>query len=76
MNITKLIDTLQSYKNKGCNRVLISNDHFSSSQYVQKIELDENNSKQINLIIDEVYICDAIKTAKIYKNYNDETIKI
>ncbi|MEI0493756.1 hypothetical protein R4J17_15065 [Brachyspira intermedia] len=76
MNITKLIDTLQSYKNKGCDRVLISNDHFSLNQYIKKIELDKNNSKQINLIIDEVYICDAIKTAKIYKNYNDETIKI
>ncbi|MDA0062897.1 hypothetical protein OFS03_13210 [Brachyspira hyodysenteriae] len=75
MNITKLIDTLQSYKNKGCDRVLISNNHFSSSQYVQKIELDTNNSKQINFIIDEVYICDAIKTAKLYKD-NDETIKI
>lgn len=76
MNITKLIDTLQSYKNKGCNRVLISNDHFTLNQYIQKIELDKNNSKQINFIIDEVFICDAIKTAKIYKNYNDKTITI
>ena len=75
MNITKLIDSLQSYKNKGCNRVLISNDHFTLNQYIKKIELDKNNSKQINFIIDEVYICDAIKTAKIYKD-NDETIKI
>ncbi|WP_304331645.1 hypothetical protein [Brachyspira innocens] len=75
MNITKLIDTLQSYKNKGCNRVLISNNNFSLNQYIKKIELDTNNSEQINLIIDEVYICDAIKTAKLYKD-NDETIKI
>ncbi|PPS21089.1 hypothetical protein [Brachyspira murdochii] len=75
MNITKLIDTLQSYKNKGCNRVLISNNNFSLNQYIKKIELDTNNSEQINLIIDEVYICDAIKTAKLYKD-NDEIIKI
>ena len=75
MNITKLIDTLQSYKNKGCNRVLISNNNFSLNQYIKKIELYTNNSEQINLIIDEVYICDAIKTAKLYKD-NDETIKI
>ncbi|MBW5410960.1 hypothetical protein E6A50_11340, partial [Brachyspira hampsonii] len=67
MNITKLIDTLQSYKNKGCNRVLISNNNFSSNQYIKKIELDTNNSEQINLIIDDVYIRDAIKTAKLYK---------
>ena len=75
MNITKLIDTLQSYKNKGCNRVLISNNNFSLNQYIKKIELDTNNSEQINLIIDEVYICDAIKTAKLYKDH-DEIIKI
>lgn len=75
MNITKLIDTLQSYKNKGCDRVLISNNHFSLNQYIKKIELDKNNSEQINFIIDEVYICDAIKTAKLYKD-NDEIIKI
>lgn len=75
MNITKLIDTLQSYKNKGCNSVLISNNNFSLNQYIKKIELDTNNSEQINLIIDEVYICDAIKTAKLYKD-NDEIIKI
>ncbi|ASJ21556.1 MULTISPECIES: hypothetical protein [Brachyspira] len=75
MNITKLIDTLQSYKNKGCNRVLISNNNFSSNQYIKKIELDTNNSEQINLIIDDVYIRDAIKTAKLYKD-NDEIIKI
>ena len=75
MNITKLIDTLQSYKNKGCNRVLISNNNFSLNQYIKKIELDTNNSEQINLIIDEVYICDAIKTAKIHKD-NNETITI
>lgn len=75
MNITKLIDTLQSYKNKGCNSVLISNDHFFSNKYVQKIEIDKNNSKQINLIIDEIFICDAIKTAKIYKD-NNKTITI
>ena len=37
MNITKLIDSLQSYKNKGCNRVLISNDHFSLNQYIKKL---------------------------------------
>lgn len=75
MNITKLIDSLQSYKNKGCNRVLISNNNFSLNQYIKKIELDTNNSEQINFIIDEVYICDAIKTAKLYKD-NDKTIKI
>ncbi|PCG20834.1 hypothetical protein [Brachyspira sp. G79] len=75
MNITKLIDTLQSYKNKGCNSVLISNDHFTFNKYVQKIEIDKNNSKQINLIIDEIFICDAIKTAKIYKDH-DEIITI
>ena len=75
MNITKLIDSLQSYKNKGCNRVLISNDHFTLNQYIKKIELDKNNSKQINFIIDEIFICDAIKTAKMYKN-NNETITI
>lgn len=37
MNITKLIDTLQSYKNKGCNRVLISNNNFSLNQYIKKL---------------------------------------
>ncbi|AEM22168.1 hypothetical protein Bint_1549 [Brachyspira intermedia PWS/A] len=75
MNITKLIDSLQSYKNKGCNRVLISNDHFTLNQYIKKIELDKNNSKQINFIIDEVFICDAINIAKIHKD-NNETITI
>ncbi|SUW04328.1 hypothetical protein [Brachyspira pilosicoli] len=76
MNITNLIDTLQSYKKKGCKSILISNNNFSLNKYIQRVEADKNNSKQINLIIDEVFICDAIKTAKIYKNYNDETIKI
>ena len=76
MNITNLIDTLQSYNKKGCNSILISNNNFSLNKYIQRVEADKNNSKQINLIIDEVFICDAIKTAKIYKNYNDETIKI
>ena len=64
MNITKLIDSLQSYKNKGCNRVLISNDHFSLNQYIKKIELDKNNSKQINLIIDEVLYMRCYKDCK------------
>lgn len=35
----------------------------------------KNNSKQINFMIDDIFICDAIKTAEIYKNKN-EIIKI
>ena len=75
MKIAKLIDTLQSYKNKVCDNVLISNDNFSINQVIKRIEIDKNNSKQINLIIDNICIHDAIKVIKKYKNTN-ETIKI
>ena len=75
MKIAKLIDTLQSYKNKVCDNVLISNDNFSINQVIKRIEIDKSNSKQINLIIDNICICDALKVIKKYKNTN-ETIKI
>ncbi|SUW05075.1 hypothetical protein [Brachyspira pilosicoli] len=71
MNIKKLIDSLQVYRNQGSDTVVVHNDNFSCNHYIKNIEIDKDNPKQINLIIGNIFICDALKFAKKYKNKNE-----
>lgn len=71
MNIDKLIERLEKEKSKGVNSILVSNDTFSVSKQIIKIEINKDNHKYANLIINDIYINEAIRIIKKYKNGNE-----
>ena len=75
MNITKLIDSLQVYRDKNIKSIVVHNTDFTGNQLIEGIELDKNNCKQVNLIIDNIFICDALRVIKKNKS-NDEMLRI
>ncbi|WP_288550279.1 hypothetical protein [uncultured Brachyspira sp.] len=71
MNIDKLIERLEKEKSEGVNSILVSNDTFSVSKQIIKIEINKDNHKYANLIINDIYINEAIRIIKKYKNGNE-----